>query len=242
MNLRDLTLRLRALVTPHHLERDLHDELSFHIERETKKLIDQGLEPDRARNTAQARFGSTMVAADACRDERGTVFVDDTIGDVRFAMRTFRRAPLAAITIVVTVALGLGVVAVLFTILNRFLFRVDEVPGINAMYGVERLLANGERTSLTRPQFEALRKETRVFTDVYAALSDIDLRVDGQMMAVTLVSGNFFQVLGVRSVMGRELAPSDDERSGGNTVIVLSDKGWTRRFDRYPNVLGRTGA
>ena len=240
MNLRDWTHRLRALVMPRRVERDLHDELSFHIERETKKLIDEGMEPARARNTAKARFGSTTVAADACRDERGTAFVDNTIRDVQYAMRTFRRGPLAAITIVVTVAIGLGVVAVLFTILNRFLFRVDTVPDISAMYGVERPRANSDRSLLTRPQFEALRKETRVFTDAYASLHDIDLRVDGQMMAVTLVSGNFFQVVGVRSVLGRALAPSDDERSGGNAVIVLSDKGWTRRFDRDPNVLGRT--
>ena len=64
-----------------------------------------------------------------------------------------------------------------------------------------------------------------VFTDAYAALPDIDLRVDGRMMAVTLVTGNFFQVVGVNPVMGRALAPADDE-SGGNPVIVLSDKGW----------------
>jgi predicted permease len=240
MNVRDWTLRLRALVAPRRAERDLHDELSFHIERETKKLIDEGLEPARARNMAQARFGSPTVAADACRDQRGTAFVDNTIRDVHYAMRTFRRAPLAAITIVVTVAIGLGVVAVLFTILNSFLFRVDTVPDIDAMYGIERTRADGERAPLTRPQFEVLRRETRVFTDAYAVLSDIDLRVDGQMMAVALVSGNFFQVAGVRSVIGRALAPSDDERSGGNAVIVLSDKGWTRRFDRDPNVLGRT--
>ncbi len=166
--------------------------------------------------------------------------VDNTIRDVQYAMRTFRRGPLAAITIVVTVAIGLGVVAVLFTILNRFLFRVDSVPDISALYGVERPRANGDRSFLTRPQFEALRKETRVFTDAYASLHDIDVRVDGQMMAVTLVSGNFFQAVGVRSVLGRVLAPSDDARSGGHAVIVLSDKGWTRRFDRDPNVLGRT--
>jgi hypothetical protein len=60
------------------------------------------------------------------------------------------------------------------------------------------------------------------------------------MIAVTLVSGNFFQVVGVSSVLGRALAPADDERAGGNAVIVLSDKGWTRRFDRDPNVLART--
>src|SRR5688500_7034197 len=170
MNRRDWTLRLRALVLPGRVERDLHDELSFHVEREAKKLIDEGMEPARARDTAQARFGSTTAAADECRDERGTAFVDNTIRDVRYAMRTFRRAPLTAITIVVTVAIGLGVVAVLFTILNRFLFRVDQVPDIRAMYGVERpRLGDANPPPLTRSHFDALRTETDVFTDVYAA-------------------------------------------------------------------------
>ena len=240
MGLRDLQLRLRALITPSRVERDLHDELSFHVEHEVRKLIDQGMPPDAARARAQARFGSTTGVADECRDERGTAFVDNTIRDVRFALRSFRRAPLAAFTIVATVAIGLGVVAVLFTILNIFLFRVDTVPDIREMYAVERpRLANGERPPFTRPQFEALRRETSVFTDAYATVADIDLRVDGRMMAVTLVTGNFFHVVGVHPVMGRALAPADDE-SAGNPVIVLSDKGWTRRFDRDPNVLGRT--
>ena len=60
------------------------------------------------------------------------------------------------------------------------------------------------------------------------------------MMAVTLVTGNFFHVLGVNAVMGRALGPADDGQSGGHPVIVLSDKGWNRRFNRDPNVLGRT--
>ena len=147
------------------------------------------------------------MAADECRDERGTAFIDNTIRDIQYALRTFRRAPLAALTIVVTVAIGLGVVAVLFTILNTFLFRVDTVPDISEMYAVERpQQANGDRSLFTRPRFEALRAETNVFTDAYAALNDIDLRVDGRMMAVTLVSGNFFQVVGVNPVMGRALS------------------------------------
>src|SRR5215212_1774547 len=116
MNLRDWTLRLRALVTPRRAERDLHDELDFHIARETKKLIDDGLSPSQARDRAQARFGSTTVAADECRDERGTAVIDNTIRDIQYALRTFKRAPLTAFTIVATVAIGLGVVAVLYTI------------------------------------------------------------------------------------------------------------------------------
>ena len=198
------------------------------------------MQPNAARAKARARFGSMTVVADECRDERGTALVDDTIRDVRFALRSFRRAPLAAFTIVGTVAIGLGVVAVLFTILNTFLFRVDTVPHISEMYAVARQgPANDERSQFTRPQFEALRRETSVFTDAYAALSDIDLRVDGRMMAVTLVTGNFFHVVGVNPVIGRALAPVDDE-SGASPAIVLSDKGWNRRFNRDPNILGRT--
>ena len=127
-------MRARALFAPKRAERDLRDELQFHIERETRKLIDDGMTADEARMKAHARFGSITVAADECRDERGTAFIDNTIGDLQYALRTFKRAPLAALTIVVTVAIGLGVVAVLFTVLNVLLFRTDSVPDITEIY------------------------------------------------------------------------------------------------------------
>jgi len=239
MSLRDLTLRIRALISPRRVERDLHDELSFHIEREARKLIDQGTPPAQARAAAQARFGSTAVVADQCRDARGTAFVDNTIRDIRFSLRSFRRAPLTAFTIVATVAIGLGVVAVLFTILNAFLFRVDTVPDISAMYAVERSqAANGDKPLFTRTAVDALLTETSVFSGAYAAVPDIALRVDGRMMTATLVTGNFFQVVRVNPVMGRALDPVDE--SGIRQVLVLSDKGWSRHFNRDPNVLGRT--
>ena len=78
------------------------------------------------------------------------------------------------------------------------------------MYAVERpRLANDDRSLLTRPRFEALRTETNVFTGrLCRACADIDFRVDGRMMSVTLVTGNFFQVVGVNAVMGRALSPS----------------------------------
>ena len=134
MTLRDLQLRVRALFRPHRAEQELREELEFHIERETRKLIEDGMPAAEARVRAQARFGSTTLAADQCRDERGIAAIETTSRDVRYALRTFAKAPLAAFTIVVTVALGLGVVAVLFTVLNTLIFRVDNVPDISQMY------------------------------------------------------------------------------------------------------------
>ena len=70
-------------------------------------------------------------------------------------------------------------------------------------------------------------------------MPDIDSLVDGRRVAGTLVTGNFFQVLGVTARLGRTLMPYDDERSAGQPVMVLSDRGWDRVFARDPAVLGR---
>ena len=240
MTFMSLKLRLRALLRPNRAEQELAEELAFHIERETSKLIEQGWPPAEARSRAQARFGSATVAADQCRDERGTAAIDNTSRDIRYAFRTFLKAPLTAFTIVATVAIGLGVVAVLFTILNVAFFRVDNVPDINQMYAVQRPpQTSGNPPPFTRPVLDAMRSETGVFTDAYAAVDGIDLRIDGRMMAVALVTGNFFQVLRVDAALGRTLTPVDDAAPGGNPVIVLSQKGWTRYFERDPNVIGR---
>jgi predicted permease len=241
MNLRDVKLRVRALVTPRRVEQELNEELSFHLERETEKLIDQGLDPAEARVRAQARFGSVPLAADECRDERGTAFIDNTVRDILYAFRTFQRAPLVAFTIVSTVALGLGLVAVAFTMLNVFLFRTDAVPDIHEIFAVERPRAGdgdpGPR--FTRAQYDALSRETTVFAGLYAEVPDIDSLVDGRRVAGTLVTGNAFQVLGVTARLGRTLMPYDDERFAGQPVMVLSDRGWDRLFARDPAVLGR---
>jgi predicted permease len=240
MSLRDWQLRARALFAPRRVERELDDELSFHIERETRKLIAEGMTGAEAQAKALARFGPVPLAADECRDARGTAFVDNTVRDILYAFRTFQRAPLVAVTIVSTVALGLGLVAVAFTVLNALLFRVDAVPDVHQMFAVERpRTSDGERRGFTRAQFDALRRETNVFTDAYAELSDIDSRVDGRLMFGTLVTGNFFQVVGVNAAKGRALTPADDEPFAGQPVMVLSHRGWDRLFARDPAILGR---
>jgi predicted permease len=175
------------------------------------------------------------------RGERGTAVAGNAVSDVQYALRTFRKAPLASLTIVLTIAVGLGAVAVVFTLLNVLLFRTDIVPDVADMYLVQRppQLA-AELPPFNRARFEALRSETAVFSDAYAAVNEIDLRVDGRVHAVNLVSSGFFQAVRIRPVLGRVFDAADDDPAGGHPVLVLSDKGWERRFNRDPNVLGRT--
>ena len=138
-----------------------------------------------------------------------------------------------------TVALGLGMVTSVYTFLNVFLFRVDNVPNIQEVFGVERpRTAEGELVRLTRPMYEALRRETSVFTDVFAMVPETDSRVNGRTMSGTLVTGNFFQVLGVGATQGRALTPADDDAR--QPVVVLSDRGWATHFANDAAVLSRT--
>src|SRR5688572_21777691 len=125
--------------------------------------------------------------------------------DIAYALRTLRKAPLASLTIVFTVALGLGMVAAVFTFLNVFLFRADNVPNVHELYGVERpRTADGDLVRLTQPVYDALRRETAVFTDVFAMVPETDSRVNGRTMSGALVTGNFFQVLGVGAARSEE--------------------------------------
>jgi predicted permease len=242
MTIRDLLLRIRALTAPRHVERELDDELAFHIERETQKHIADGLSPADARTRALARFGPVPLAADQCRDVRGTGFVDSLTRDILYAFRTFRRAPLAALTIVATVALGLGVITVVFSYYNRFFLLVDTVRNPEELFAVERPtgIDTDARLPFTRREYEAMRRETSVFTDVFAMVRPVRARIDGRPVSAALVTGNFFQVLGVQPALGRPLMPSDDEPSAAEGAIVLSHRGWQKLIAGDPAAVGRS--
>jgi len=244
MTVRDLLLRLRALVAPRRVEQELDEELAFHIEREMHKHIANGLSPADARSRAVSRFGSVPLAADQCRDARGISLLSDLTRDIVYAFRTFHRAPLAALTIVATVALGLGLVTAVFTIYNMILFRADAVRNPEELFAVEQRRAlSAERMPLTRADYEALRRETSVFSNAMAMASGADVatltRIEARSAVGVLVSGNFFRELGVRAALGRPLTPEDDERFNGRPVIVLSHAGWSTLFDADQGVIGR---
>jgi predicted permease len=235
-----LSSRLRSLFFRTRREADLREELQFHLEREAERLEAAGMRPDGARLQALRTFGAVESTKEACRDARGTALLDNVARDVRYALRSFRRAPLSALTIVLTVGLGLGLVTVVFTLLNAFIFLVDEVRNPYELFAVGRQRSADARPGgFTRVQYEALVRETGVFSDAFAKTPDIDTWIEGRRMEGPLVTGNFFHVLGVSAALGRTLTPSDDE-VGVPRVIVLSHRAWFRHFAGDPDVIRRT--
>lgn len=231
--------RLRSLFFRADRESDLREELQFHIERETERLEGTGLRADAARRQAMKTFGAVEPTKEACRDARGTAFFDGLVRDGRYACRSFLRAPLVGLTIITTVALGLGLVTVVFTILNAFVFRVDEVRDPHGLFTVYRQAsANAEPTGFTRPQYDALVRDTNLFSETCATTADVRAWVNGVRREGRLVTGNFFALLGARAARGRVLT-SEDDHASGVPVIVLSGRAWSQHFGSDPGVLDR---
>ena len=241
MNLRDLYLRVRALAAPRRVERELDEELAFHLERETQRHIADGLSAEdarggRGRASARCHWPLTSVATRAERDSSMLWCATS------YAFRTFRRAPLAAVTVIATIALGLGLVAAVFTFYSVFFLRVDAVRNPGELFAVTRQARPSDDSSLpfTRAEFATLRRETSVFADVAAMVRGIETRIQGRPMSSSLVTGNFFQMLGVQAAIGRTFTPVDDEASAAGRPIVLSHRGWIKLFAGDPTVIGRS--
>ena len=241
---RELVQRVRATIDWRARDRELDDELASHLEAATTDYLRQGLSYEDASRRARIDFGSVALAREQHREARGIGFVDTLSADILYAFRRFGREPLAALTIVATVALGLGLVAVVFTIYNLLVLRPDAVRRPDELFAVTLQRWTGpdtdERVSLARPDLEAMRAETRVFTDITAMLDTAGLAyLEGRFARQMFVSGNFFQALGVQAALGRSLLPRDDEPSAGRLVIALSHTGWHKLFRADPGVIGR---
>jgi predicted permease len=232
--------RYRSLFFRDDRESDLREELQFHIEKETERLEASGVRADLARQQALRKFGAVEPTKEQCRDARGTAVADGLIRDVRYAWRSFLRAPLVAVTIVATVGLGLGLVTVVFTVLNAYIFRADAVRNPEELFAVERQPSAGseDATGFTRQQYDALIRDTNLFSETFATTGDVAAWIDGVRREGRLVTGNFFRVLGASAARGRVLLPSDDEQ-GGALAIVLSDRAWQQYFASDPGVLDR---
>ncbi len=232
--------RMRSLFLRHRRDSDLQEELRLHIDREAERLEATGLAPDAARLRALQTFGGIDTTKEACRDVRGRLWLDELLRDVRFASRSFRRTPLVALTITGTVGLGLGLVAVVFSILNLYVFLPDSVQNPDELFAVETPRSEYTEPALfTQVEYEAFLDETSFFSDAFAQSADVDAWIDGRRLEGAFVTGNFFDVLGVRAALGRTFTLADDQPSG-MPLVVISHRAWTTHFDADADVVGTT--
>lgn len=194
---------------------------------------------------ARALGGATLLWRERAHDAWGWRWLDDVLWDVRYAVRVLRTNPGFTVVAVLTLALGIGVNAAVFTVTNTVLFRgfphVD--PGSRLVYLDSR--QDGRGCCVSYPDFEDWRAEARSFRGM-ALVSNGGLRLTVKDRAgapeacdATQLSGNAFKVLGQQPTLGRDFSPAD-LAPGAAPVAILSYRFWTRRYSRDPTVIGRT--
>jgi predicted permease len=235
----DFQLRLRALLFRQRVEDELAEELQFHVDMETRKNLASGMRPLEARRKVSVQFGGLEQVKEECRDMRGLRFFESTSQDVRYALSGFRRTPGFALTVVATIALGLGLNTALFTIFNAYALQPLRVTDPYRLYQFTWANRSLEGHRFSWKEFQDFQRQNPAFSDVCAFHRVSFTRVEGHLMLGHLVTGNYFQMLGVTALRGRTLLPEDAEVPGSSPVAVLSSEAWTNKFGRDPNIVGK---
>jgi predicted permease len=239
----DLRLRLRALLRRETVEREMTEEMAFHLEMQTRKHIAAGCDPVEAQARARREFGNVELAKEDARDARRVSLLETLAKDIRFALRLLRRSPGYAIVSIVAIGLAIGINSAFFTLVDAFVWRPIPVPHSDQLVKIALRYRRGRSILVSYPQARAIATHGTSVGDVIfkARCAALAFRASSRTTAAPAapgcVSGNYLSALGATALLGRSLNPNDDD-VGATPTIVISDYFWTRVFARAPDVIG----
>ena len=231
----DLVYRVRALIGRGRMERELDEEVGFHLEMQARQLVEQGWAPDAAAAEARRRFGLVPRETQRARDSWGISGLLDVASDLRVALRQLRRRPAYTLLGVGTLALGLGATVALSSVALGLLVRplpVADDPRLQVFWS---------DYNWTGAEFDFVKERQRAFSGLAAFSNEgYTLQLDGQsaIVVATVASAELFDVLGVPALMGRTFQAGDD-RPGAAPVVVVSHGFWQQELGGDPAVIGR---
>ena len=216
---------------------DFSDEVQAHLDLETDRLVAEGVRPDDARMAALRAFGRVLTAQERFHDASPWAWLEQLTQDLRYAWRGMRRSPAFVAMTVLTLAVGLGLVTVAFTVFNAYVLRPFAVRDPSSLHRIGWRSQDDGGQSFRWRDYEELRDRRDLF-DAVMAESTRFVSSNGRPLAAFLVSGNYFEALGARFALGRPFAGGDAAGAAG-AAVVISHQAWTRLFGRDPAVLGR---
>jgi macrolide transport system ATP-binding/permease protein len=233
--------RLRGLGSTRRQEQDLRDQIQAHLEEAVEEYVQQGLPPAEARRRAHRDLGGVAQVEEACRDARRP-WLRDLTKDVDYGLRTLRRQPAFATIAIVSLALGIGANTAIFSLVNSLLLRARPVADPARLVELYTGARSEPYETTSYPSYLELRERNEVFTGLAAyGIRQFNLGDANQVEQIwgEVVSGNYFDVLGVQPALGRGFLADEDRIPGRNPVIVIGHALWQRRFNADPNLVGQ---
>jgi putative ABC transport system permease protein len=234
---------IRRIVTRRQLDRDLADEIQAHLVERVDELLAEGMPLDAARLRAQREFGNVTAIEERGREVWRWTVIENLWADLRYGARQLRGSPAFAAALILTLALGIGVNAAVFSIVDTVMLRPLPFPDPDRLVAVApRDLRGGPHpVNLCYPTFFDFRRDNRVFENIASFREDrITLSGRGAPLSLPaqIVSNEFFRVLNVPMARGRGFLSSEER--AGTRVAVLSYEIWTTVFGQDPSLVGRT--
>jgi len=231
-----LLRRTRALFRRDAVDRDMDDEIRFHIDMETEEGIRAGLSREEARRRALIAFGGVQRFREEGREARGVSAIEDLLMDLRYGARTLWRSPGFTLVALVTLALGVGANTAVFSVVNGILLRPLPYPEPESLISVW----DGGHS---RAEFTRVRDQNQTLESTAAYMDRVRFSLSGDgapaRLMGTQATADVFRVLRVNPLLGRGLAPGDDV-PGNDRVVVLSHHLWADRFGADSSILGRS--
>jgi predicted permease len=236
----EIASSLGALFGGRRQDRELDEEIAFHIEMETRRLQSTGLDAREARRRAILAFGGVERHKDDVRDERGAGWLRDGWSDVRFAARSLGRRPGFTAVAAITLALGIGATTTLFGVVKQVLLTPLPYGHPESLVAVWSAWKGFDQTWLSYDEWEGWRARVHAFADI-GLYSEGSANIDGdepERVRTAQVQANVFPILGVQPIVGRNFTAEEDAPNGPS-VVILGYGLWQRRFGGDPSVVGR---
>jgi predicted permease len=246
-----IPLRVRSLFRKRRVERELDEEMRFHLEKLIEENVAGGMTPEEARYAALREFGGVEQLKEECRDAWHVRFITELGQDLRYGLRQLRRNPGFTVVAILTLALGIGANTAVFSLIDAVMIRTLPVRNPHQLLLVgwhsERtphaITQSGHGGEVSYPVFERFSALKNVFSSVFGFASSGTLNVtinhQASLAKAEMVTGTYFSGLGIQTILGRGITP-EDESAGAPHVAVLSYRYWDRRFGRSRRVLGKT--
>ncbi|MGA8086689.1 MAG: ABC transporter permease [Terracidiphilus sp.] len=246
----ELKRRLQMLLRRGQFRRDLDEEMRLHLALRREQQMAAGIDPERARQAAMRKFGNTTRIQERSTAAWGWSWLETFLQDTMYGVRSMLRTPAITLVALVSLALGIGANTAIFSFLDAVMLRSLPVQdpqrlvklGAQDWAGIADSFACTELYSY--PFYRQLQRKNRVFSDTAALFSMtnhvhgfVDKRTESELINVNVISGTYFQTLGVHAQLGRVIDENDDSSEGDHPVVVISNGFWKRNLGGDPAVL-----
>jgi putative ABC transport system permease protein len=232
-------LRIKALFRRRRLERDLEDELEFHLAMRRQKLVEQGMPPEEARFAARRAFGNPTHARESNRELWTFPFLETLAQDLRYGLRQLRRNPGFTEVAVLTLALGIGANTTIFSVVSAVLLRPFPFEMPSHLVVLWQKVPHFGTNIFTTPDFLAWRSQSFMpISGISTKEFNVGTGDRADHVSGGPVSANFFSMLGVKPILGRAFLPKEDQPDG-ERVVILSYGLWQRDFAGDRSVIGK---